>query len=98
MRNENTIEEILDSAIDRLTAGEQVSDILKNYPENAEELALLLKSAELLMNAPEPESENSTESLMKIVMKLSNDNPREKLKTIPFRRKHILLQIGRAHV
>ena len=92
--NENSkIEEILDAAIDRLMLGESISDILKEYPEYADELDLLLNSAESLKSAPAPESEDSIESLMKIVSTMSEERQEKQSNTIPFRRKNILLRM-----
>ncbi len=63
------IEEMLDSCISELRAGKTISEVLKAYPEAADELRPLLEISETLQNLPDPST--STVELIRRIRGLS---------------------------
>ena len=96
MKNNSILAEVLDKAVDRMFAGENVFDILKDYPEYAEELSPLLETAEQLKNAPAPDEGDCLASLMTVVAKISagNNEMNRQTTVLPFSRKRVLLRIA----
>ena len=93
MNKDNKIEEVLDIAIDRMMAGEDISDILKDYPEYSDELSLLMNSAQQLSQAPAPNEGDKVESLIKIISSMTEELEEKQENTIKFRRKNISLRL-----
>ena len=88
------IEEILDKALEALRDGKAIPDILKEYPEVAEELAPLLRCAHVLSAAPLPQTESDTAGLMRVIAKITAEERQERVQLLRFTPRRRFMRIA----